>query len=106
MTIPGNCKDWKNARGKDLKEKMVKRLNDHFRTAGFQPRDTESFNNKFKLIEKSIKKASRWVYTSGSGAYSQTVEDGGDRSPYQRELDKICPYYEQLYGVLKERARN
>lgn len=103
ITEGSNWKDWKDGRRKDQRERMIQRLADYFKTKGFAERTPESYIQKIKELETDFKKALRWVYSTGSGVYSQTVAPGDTRSPYQRELHNICRYYDELFGIFKDR---
>jgi len=68
-------------------------------------RSRDSIVAKFKALEDSYKKALLWQHSTGSGSYSTAPDDEDDgRSPYTRELEKRCKYWDQLQLAFGERA--
>ncbi|KAJ9114792.1 hypothetical protein QFC24_007100 [Naganishia onofrii] len=101
----GGWKRWKDAKSTGHKDKCCIDVSKHLDEDGFDPRSKDAIAAKIRAIEDSFKKALTWLNSTGAGSYSLEPEVEGDgRSPYQRELDKRCKYYNALAGAFGERA--
>lgn len=105
MTMDDNWKKWKDAKSTGEKDKCYRSINAHLVENMFPERTKDSIQAKFKALEDSYKKALLWQHSTGSGAYSTEPENtDDDRSPYQRELENRCKFWNQLHAAMGDRA--
>lgn len=101
----GGWKRWKDVKSQGHKDKCFKDINNHLQEEGFEPRSNDSIQSKIRQLEDRFKKALTWINSTGAGSYSlEPEEDGDGRSPYQREIDKRCKYYNVLVKAFGERG--
>lgn len=101
----GHWRRWKDAKSTGQKDKCFIAINNHLEENGFPQKSKDAIHAKIRAIEDSFKKALTWIHMTGSGAYSlEPDEDGDGRSPYQRELEKRCKYYNTLLASFGERG--
>ncbi|KAJ9093196.1 hypothetical protein QFC21_006513 [Naganishia friedmannii] len=97
----GHWRRWKDAKSKDRKTSVSSPSTIILK----KTKSKDAIHAKIRAIEDSFKRALTWIHTTGSGAYSlEPDKDGDGRSPYQRELEKRCKYYNTLLASFGERG--
>lgn len=72
---------------------------------GFETRTKDAISAKIRALEDNFKRALTWIHSTGAGSYSLEPDDNDDGlSPYQRELNERCKYYNELVQAFGDRG--